>query len=69
MSAMFVGACPEVRIVSSAQWHDTLSWPRSTFALHQYPALEALGPFAFNQGDARSKAYFLPQIVLILTLS
>jgi hypothetical protein len=71
MSAMFVGACPEVRIVSSAQWHNILWWPRSTFenALHQYPALEALGPFAFNKGDARSKAYFLPQIVLILTLS
>jgi hypothetical protein len=69
MSAMFVGACPEARVVSPVRWHAASWWPRSTFenALHQYPALEVLGPFEFSKGDARSKAYFLPQTALILT--
>ena len=69
-SIMFPSACPEVRVVSPANWNNSTWWPQSTFenAIHQYPALEVLGPFALNGGDARSNAYFLPQTVFILTL-
>jgi len=70
MSAMFICACPEARVVSPVRWYVPPWWPRSTFenALHQYPGLEVLGPFLFSKDDTRSKAYFLPQTVLILTL-
>jgi hypothetical protein len=70
MSIMFLGACPEARVVSTAKLHERLSWPLSIFenALHQYPALEVLGPFKFAEGDTKSEIYFLSQIVLTLTL-
>ena len=71
MSAVFICACPEVRVVSPARWHPAVSWwPQTIFenASHQYPGLEVLGPFVFNTGDAKSEAYFLPQFVLNLTL-
>ena len=70
MSIMFPCACPKARLVSPVRWYAASWWPQSTFenTLHQYPELEVLGPFLFNKGDARSKAYFLPQTVFILTL-
>jgi len=70
MSAMFLCACPEVRVVSPVKWYIASWWPRFTFEIpsFQCPALEVLGPFAFDKGDAKSEAYFLSQTVLTLTL-
>jgi len=66
---MFVCACPEARVVAPAKWYKSW-WPRFVFEnpSFQCPALEVLGPFAFDKGDAKSEAYFLSQTVLTLTL-
>ena len=62
---MFLCACPEARVVSSASWNKLSIFENP---LHQYPALEVLGPFLFDKVNTKSEAYFLLQTVLILTL-
>jgi hypothetical protein len=70
MSVMFLSACPEARVVSPANLYGPGRWPRSIFEndLHQYHALEVLGPFLLDKGDTKSEPYFLLQTVLTLTL-
>ena len=70
VSAMILKACPEARIVSLFRWNGSPWWPRSIFerAARYCPALEVLGPFAFDKVDMKSGAYFPFQFVLRLTL-
>ena len=70
MSTMILKACPEARIVSLWKW-GTMAWSsRSIFecAVRYCPALEVLGPFAFEKQGVKSRAHFLFQFVLRLTL-
>ena len=61
VSVIFLCACPEVRMVAPMQSYNALWWPRHYFekVLNGCPALEVLGPFYFENGDMKCKAYFL----------
>jgi len=70
VSDMILEACPEARIVSLWKWNE-FAWssgPIFEHAVRYCPALEVLGPFLFEKGDMKSRAYFLFHFVLRLTL-